>query len=58
MMETMTVNETEYAVQRLLGKGKGGYCYLVSDAAGSYVLKTVCARTEHRLFSDKLYRKG
>ena len=27
----MTVNGTEYAVLRLLGKGKGGYSYLVTD---------------------------
>ena len=27
----MTVNGKDYAVLRLLGKGKGGYSYLVTD---------------------------
>ena len=31
MPDTMTVNDTEYTVLRLLGKGKGGYSYLVTD---------------------------
>lgn len=38
-MEQMTVNEKTYTVLRLLGKGKGGYAYLVTDGAGKYVLK-------------------
>lgn len=38
---TMTVNEREYRVLRLLGKGKGGYSYLVSDEKGEYVLKQI-----------------
>lgn len=40
-METMTVNEKEYTVLRLLGRGKGGYSYLVTDGAGEYVLKQI-----------------
>ena len=40
-METMTVNEKEYRVLRLLGKGKGGYSWLVTDGAGEYVLKQI-----------------
>lgn len=28
---TLTVNETQYTLVRLLGKGKGGYSYLVTD---------------------------
>ena len=35
----MTVNETDYRVLRLLGKGKGGYSYLVTDEQNQYVLK-------------------
>ena len=31
MPDTMTVNGAEYTVLRLLGKGKGGYSYLVTD---------------------------
>ena len=54
-MEIMTVNEREYRVIRLLGKGKGGYSYLVTDGAGEYVLKQIhhepCA---YYTFTDKL----
>ena len=40
MPDTMTVNDTEYTVLRLLGKGKGGYSYLAADEAGNeFVLK-------------------
>ena len=31
MPDTMTVNDAEYRVVKLLGKGKGGYSYLVTD---------------------------
>ena len=37
----MTVNKNEFEVIRLLGKGKGGYSYLVSDNNGFYVLKQI-----------------
>ena len=40
-METMYVNETEYRVLRLLGKGKGGYSYLVTDGSQESVLKQI-----------------
>lgn len=40
-IQKMTVNENEYEVIRLLGKGKGGYSYLVSDNTGLYVLKQI-----------------
>lgn len=54
-METMYVNEKEYRVIRLLGKGKGGYSYLVADDTGEYVLKQIhhepCAYYQ---FGDKL----
>ena len=30
----LTINEKAYSVEKLLGKGKGGYSYLVSDGAG------------------------
>lgn len=33
---TITVNDAEYDVIRLLGKGKGGYSYLVTDGAAQY----------------------
>ena len=36
-----TVNEKEYEIHRLLGKGKGGYSYLTSDGMQRYVLKQI-----------------
>ena len=40
-MEIMSVNGKEFQVIRLLGKGKGGYSYLVTDGEGEYVLKQI-----------------
>ncbi|MEZ3426870.1 MAG: serine/threonine-protein kinase [Lachnospiraceae bacterium] len=37
----MTVNGKAYKIQKLLGKGKGGYSYLASDGAAQYVLKQI-----------------
>ncbi|MGN1234472.1 MAG: hypothetical protein ACI4U2_00635 [Christensenellaceae bacterium] len=37
----MTVNERTFEVVRLLGKGKGGYSYLVTDGNREYVLKQI-----------------
>ena len=54
-MQFMTVNETEYRVVRLLGKGKGGYSYLVTDGAGEYVLKQIHHEPcDYYTFGDKL----
>ena len=54
-MEIMTVNEKEYRVLRLLGKGKGGYSYLVTDGAGEYVLKQIHHEPcDYYQFGDKL----
>lgn len=41
MDKKMTVNEKEYEIHRLLGKGKGGYSYLASDETQKYVLKQI-----------------
>ena len=41
MPDTMTVNDAEYRVVKLLGKGKGGYSYLVTDGTAQYVLKQI-----------------
>lgn len=38
---TICLNNKEYNVIRLLGKGKGGYSYLVSDGKVNYVLKQI-----------------
>ena len=52
---TLTVNETQYAVARLLGKGKGGYSYLVTDGAQQYVLKQIHHEPcEYYTFGNKL----
>ena len=40
-METMQVNNEVYTVLRLLGKGKGGYSYLVTDGQRHYVCKQI-----------------
>ena len=51
----MDVNGREFRVVTLMGKGKGGYSYLVEDATGQYVLKQIhhepCAYYQ---FGDKL----
>ena len=39
--EVMTLNGKEYKVKKLLGKGKGGYSYLVTDGEKEYVLKQI-----------------
>ena len=51
----MTVNEKDYAVIRLLGKGKGGYSYLVTDGTQEYVLKQIHHEPcDYYQFGDKL----
>lgn len=37
----MTVNGKAYQIVRLLGKGKGGYSYLVTDGINQYTLKQI-----------------
>lgn len=57
MMEEqrMEVHGRAFTVEKLLGKGKGGYSYLVFDGSGRYVLKQIhhepCAYYQ---FGDKL----
>ena len=52
----MTVNNAEYAVVKLLGKGKGGYSYLVTDGMTQYVLKQIHHEPcEYYTFGDKLH---
>ncbi len=40
-MDAMHVNEKEYKILKLLGKGKGGYSYLATDGEQQYVLKQI-----------------
>ena len=54
--EILTVNGKSFRVIRLLGKGKGGYSYLVRDEDGrEYVLKQIHHEPcEYYQFGDKL----
>ena len=55
MPQALRVNGREYRVLRLLGKGKGGYSYLVCDGVGEYVLKQIHHEPcSYYQFSDKL----
>ena len=40
-MDIMKVNNNEFQILKLLGKGKGGYSYLATDGAHKYVLKQI-----------------
>ena len=54
-MEAMTVNEKEYQVLKLLGKGKGGYSWLVTDGKQQFVLKQIHHEPcNYYTFGDKL----
>ncbi|MEY8402215.1 hypothetical protein AALA54_02580 [Oscillospiraceae bacterium 44-34] len=51
----MSVNGESYTVLRLLGRGKGGYSYLVSHGGGRYVLKQIHHEPcDYYQFGDKL----
>ena len=41
LRETISVNNNDYHIIRLLGKGKGGYSYLVNKDSQKYVLKQI-----------------
>lgn len=41
MEKELTVNGKAYSTIKLLGKGKGGYSYLVRDKEKKYVLKQI-----------------
>ena len=54
-METISVNGQEYETVRLLGKGKGGYSYLVKKDGKEYVLKQIHHEPcSYYQFGDKL----
>ena len=51
----MTLNGKEYQEIKLLGKGKGGYSYLVTDGERNYVLKQIHHEPcDYYTFGDKL----
>ena len=55
MDQIMTVNGTEYQVVKLLGKGKGGYSYLVTREGRRYTLKQIHHEPcDYYQFGDKL----
>lgn len=56
MSEYLTVNGKKFCVLSLLGKGKGGYSYLVSNGSGEqFVLKQIHHEPcEYYQFGDKL----
>ena len=54
-MDKMDVNGIQYDVIRLLGKGKGGYSYLVTDGKQNFVLKQIHHEPcDYYTFGDKL----
>ena len=54
-MDAITVNGKPYTILTLLGKGKGGYSYLVTDGNGRYVLKQIHHEPcDYYQFGDKL----
>ena len=40
-MEKISVNDRKFKIIKLLGHGKGGYAYLVTDGNNEYVLKQI-----------------
>lgn len=54
-MKNISVNGTDYEVYGLLGKGKGGYSYLVGYGQKKYVLKQIHHEPcDYYHFGDKL----
>ncbi len=54
-MEQICVNGRAYSVLKLLGHGKGGYSYLVTDGEHEYVLKQIHHEPcDYYQFGDKL----
>ena len=41
IMKTITVNNREFKIIKLLGKGKGGYSYLVDNDNKKFVVKQI-----------------
>ena len=55
MLEKIAVNAKEYTVISLLGKGKGGYSWLVTDGMKEYVLKQIHHEPcDYYQFGDKM----
>lgn len=53
-LENISVNGKSFTVIKLLGKGKGGYSYLVSDGSGRFVVKQIHHEPcDYYAFGDK-----
>ncbi len=53
--EILKVNDKEYKLLKLLGKGKGGYSYLAFDGKSHYVLKQIHHEPcEYYTFGNKI----
>ena len=49
------MNGKEYKIEKLLGKGKGGYSYLVTDGQNPFVVKQIHHEPcDYYRFGDKL----
>lgn len=55
-MDTMSVNGKDFTVIKLLGKGKGGYSYLVSDGEHNYVLNRFTTSRVHTIPSGTKFK--
>ena len=54
-MEELSLNTRNFTVLQLLGKGKGGYSYLVSDGKNQFTLKQIHHEPcDYYQFGDKL----
>ena len=55
MEDQIAVNGQLWQIERFLGKGKGGYSYLVTDGTGRYVVKQLHHEPcDYYQFGDKL----
>lgn len=55
LAEILKVNDKEYTILKLLGKGKGGYSYLAFDGECHYVLKQIHHEPcEYYTFGNKI----
>lgn len=53
--QILNVNENQYTIKKLLGKGKGGYSYLATDGEKEYVLKQIHHEPcDYYQFGDKI----
>lgn len=54
-MKSISVNNKSFTLINLLGKGKGGYSYLVTDREREYVVKQIHHEPcDYYKFNDKL----